>query len=61
MRLDVVTEPLSDRFDEAFELGILERRELSAAVADRVVVVFARRVSRLVAGGAVDVESPDKL
>lgn len=61
MRADVVAEPLADRLDQALELRVLERRELPAAVADRVVMVLAGRIGRLVTRCPVDVESPDEL
>ena len=46
-----------DVVDQPLELRILERVALAAALADRVVVVLAARVGRLVAGGAVDVDA----
>src|SRR3712207_1451414 len=48
----------ADGVDGAFELGVLERAEAAAAVADRVVVVVvARRVGALIPGRAADVRA----
>jgi hypothetical protein len=61
VRADVVAEALADVVEEALDLGVLERVEPAAAVADRVVVVVAARVGRLVAGDAVDVDPVHQL
>ena len=60
MRLDRVAETRRDTVDQLLELGVLERVEPAAAVADRVVVVLAARVGGLEAGGPVDVDAPDE-
>ena len=57
---DGVAEPLGEPVDQLLELGVLERVEAPAAVADRVVVVLAAGVGGLVAGGAVDVDAADE-
>ena len=55
-----VAEARRDGVDQLLELGVLERVEAAAAVADRVVMVLAAGVGGLVAGGAVDVDAADE-
>jgi hypothetical protein len=51
--VDRVVEPLRQLLDSAFELAVRERRDLTAGLADEVVVVLAARVDRLVARHAL--------
>jgi hypothetical protein len=51
--VDGVVDAAGQPVDRALELGILERRDLAAAVADDVVVMLAARVERLVARDAL--------
>ncbi len=61
MSSDVVAEAPSDRVDQLLELGVLEGGELAAALADRVVMMLATRVGRLVTGRAVQIDATHKL
>jgi hypothetical protein len=56
-------EPLSRRqpVDRLLERAVLERRDLPAVLADRVMVVLTAGVGGLVAGGGADVEPANEL
>ena len=51
--LDGVVDPAGEPLDRALEVGVLERGDLAAGVADDVVVMLAVRVDRLVARDAL--------
>src|SRR4051812_15358250 len=53
-----VTQAARKTRDRILERGVLERRDLAAAVAYDVVVVLASRVRRLVAGRRPELDAP---